>query len=314
MQQKKLPQGIWPVMLTPFDQDDQIDWQAYEQLVSFYLSQGSDGLFATCGSSEIRQLTDDQIIELVRKTITLTAGRVPVVASAIRFTDRSHQIEFAKRVADQGVDAVVFSSNQFGGPNEPEAHLESAMMQMVDALPQTPLGIYEYPNPYKRLVSPSLLGRLAQTGRFAFFKDTCCDLQQLKQKIDAVKGTPLRIYNAYAVSLGDSIDAGCDGFCGTGTNFIFEPFRWLCSSERTDPQLRKEIDKFWPLFLDVVRRAYPMSAKMFLKHRGIDIQAFCRDWDREMAPPTYEQLDQVMQAYEQLSAKLYPDSATLSCS
>jgi 4-hydroxy-tetrahydrodipicolinate synthase len=312
MEVQKLPQGLWPVMLTPFDQDGEIDWKVYDQLISFYITQGADGLFATCGSSEVRKLKDDEIIALAKRAVDIAANQLPVVASAIRFTDRQHQIDMAKRVADTGVDAVVFSSNQFGAEQESESHLQSALFEMAEALPDIPLGVYEYPNPYKRLISPDLLGQIARTGKYVFFKDTCCNLAQLKQKIDAAKGTSLRVYNADVLTLAESLDAGCDGFCGTGMNFIFEPFKWLCSSERFDIQKRESLNQFWPDFLKVVRMGYPMSAKMFLKQRGIDIQPVCRDWDRHLEPPTSDQIDRLMRQYQVLSSQLASENMSVS--
>ena len=47
------PGGVWPVMLTPFRNTGEIDLDALEQLVEWYINQGSSGLFAVCQSSEM---------------------------------------------------------------------------------------------------------------------------------------------------------------------------------------------------------------------------------------------------------------------
>ena len=41
------------------------------------------------------------------------------------------------------------------------------------------------PMPYKRIVSPKVIAYLADTGRVSFMKDTCCDANQVKEKIRA---------------------------------------------------------------------------------------------------------------------------------
>jgi 4-hydroxy-tetrahydrodipicolinate synthase len=57
------------------------------------------------------------------------------------------------------------------------------------------LGLYECPDPYKRVLSPALLSWAAQSNRFVFHKDTCCTTDQIRKKIDSIKeikNTPFR--------------------------------------------------------------------------------------------------------------------------
>ncbi len=46
------PDGIWPTMVTPFDDSGEIDYPALDSMVDWYIENGSNGLFATCQSSE----------------------------------------------------------------------------------------------------------------------------------------------------------------------------------------------------------------------------------------------------------------------
>ena len=32
-----IPSGVWPVMLTPFNSDNSIDWAAFDELVDWYI-------------------------------------------------------------------------------------------------------------------------------------------------------------------------------------------------------------------------------------------------------------------------------------
>lgn len=40
--------GVYPVMLTPFTEDDQVDYESLGRLVDWYIEKGVDGLFADC--------------------------------------------------------------------------------------------------------------------------------------------------------------------------------------------------------------------------------------------------------------------------
>ena len=58
--------GVWPVMLTPFDENRQIDWESLKKLIDWYIAAGVHGLFANCQSSEMFFLSDDESLRLTR--------------------------------------------------------------------------------------------------------------------------------------------------------------------------------------------------------------------------------------------------------
>ena len=41
-------QGVWPVMITPFTADGEIDYASLERLIAWYEQGGATGLFAAC--------------------------------------------------------------------------------------------------------------------------------------------------------------------------------------------------------------------------------------------------------------------------
>ena len=97
------------------------------------------------------------------------------------------QIREAQTVIDAGVDAYVFISNQFAKENESEDVAKKNIEYLLDHIDGDMFGVYECPAPYKRLLSPELLKWCAETEKFAFLKDTCCDLDQLEAKCKAVE-------------------------------------------------------------------------------------------------------------------------------
>ena len=67
--QKVFPGGVWPVMLTPFTQQGQVDYPALERLVDWYIDHGVKGLFAVCQSSEMFALSLDERVEIARRVV-----------------------------------------------------------------------------------------------------------------------------------------------------------------------------------------------------------------------------------------------------
>ena len=45
---KNFNNGVWPVMLTPFTDDNRVDYDSLEKLINWYIENGVAGLFADC--------------------------------------------------------------------------------------------------------------------------------------------------------------------------------------------------------------------------------------------------------------------------
>ena len=69
-------------MLTPFTEQDQVDEQALDAMLDLYLEAGVAGIFVNCLSSEVFHLSPDEQLQIVRKVLEKTDGRIPVVAGA----------------------------------------------------------------------------------------------------------------------------------------------------------------------------------------------------------------------------------------
>ena len=46
-------EGVWPVMITPWKENNTPDFKALEALTNWYVEKGCDGIFAVCQSSEM---------------------------------------------------------------------------------------------------------------------------------------------------------------------------------------------------------------------------------------------------------------------
>ena len=64
---RNIPDGVYPTMVTPFTDDNKIDYNGVEQLLEWYWKNGVDGIFAICQSSEIFFLSFEERLEMVKQ-------------------------------------------------------------------------------------------------------------------------------------------------------------------------------------------------------------------------------------------------------
>lgn len=274
----KLPKGLWPVMITPFTTSNHIDLEGLESLTNMYLEAGANGMFANCLSSEMYQLTSEERLFLTSNVVKLCKDKVPVVATGTFSRDITTNSEFIKKIYDTGVDAVILITSLLVEPDENEDILKARLEQIMAETGNIPLGVYECPVPYKRLLSPAIMQWMAATERFIYHKDTSCNSLSLAKKAFAVEGTNFGVYNADTSTALDSLDSGSRGISPISANFYPEPYSYLLKEYFTNGRT-KELDRlhaFLTMMDRVTHSFYPYAAKLFLQKRGLKIETNTR--------------------------------------
>lgn len=259
--------GVWPVMLTPFQRDGNLDMDGIRSLVSWYISQGCDGLFAVCQSSEMFCLSLDERIDLAREVVRLSAGRLPVLASG-HVSDRlKDQAAELCALADCGVDGLVLVTNRLVvSPQEDDRTMLQNLRRLLKELPRgIPLGFYECPYPFKRLLTADVLHFCLDSGRFRFIKDTSCDVDSIREKLRILQGSDMMLYNANTATLLDSLAAGAHGYTGVMANFHPRLYRWLTRHWQDRPREAQELQAILSMCALIELKKYPSCAKRYLR-------------------------------------------------
>jgi 4-hydroxy-tetrahydrodipicolinate synthase len=266
---KVLPNGVYPTMLTPFNKNNEIDYQDVEKLISFYSEAGTEGIFAVCQSSEMFYLTIEERVKLTRFIVDNASKSMTIIASGHIADTVELQIEDAKKIAAQGIHSYVFISNKLDPYNMGDDIFKKNAQKLLEAIPDMAFGIYECPYPYKRLISPELLKWCADTGRFSFLKDTCCDSRMIEKKLKAVEGSSLKIFNANSSTLLQTMKMGVSGFSGVMGNFHPDLYKWLCDNYTKEPKKAELVSDFLGIASVIETRNYPSCGKYYLTLKKI---------------------------------------------
>lgn len=267
--------GLWPVMLTPFTKEGEIDYDGLKRLIDWYVTQGATGLFAVCQSSEMFFLSLRERVELA--SFVKRHAPVTVIASGHVSWSPSDQAEELRRIAETGGDAIVLITNRMADEGEDSTVWLRRTEALMNALPEeTPLGLYECPYLYKRLVSPEELRFCAGSGRFQFLKDTCCDMNTIRERLSILEGSPLELYNANTATLLESLRCGAAGFSGVMANIHPQLYDWLLRHYDSEPERAERLQAGLTYASMMEGRLYPVNAKQYLRGEGLPITNRCR--------------------------------------
>jgi len=297
-----------PVMLMPFNEDKSIDYVSLEKLIEFYLNAGAEGLFANCLSSEMFELTKDEMIESVTFVINKVNGRVPVVATGTFQENIKEQAHFVKEIYKTGVDAVIVITSLLAGEEDDDSVFETNVRELIELTPNIPLGFYECPLPYKRVLSANFLGELVKTKRVIYHKDTSLNMVSIESKLrETVDEPAFGLYDAYMVHAVESLKAGSKGLSCIQGNYFPELIVWLCENYNSIENSSKviEVQKFLREQMDVIHYAYPASAKYYLSLNNFPINITCRRTDIEdLDESTKQRIEELKKDYEILRSTL----------
>ncbi len=286
--------GVYPTMITPY-KNGKIDEAGVRALVRFYWEKGCDGIFATCQSSEILFLSTEEkvlltgiVVDESKKLAKTDKSRAPmmIVASGHTSDSLEDQAKELSAVAAEGPDALILISNRLDIANTSDEAWIADAEKLLEKLPKDiPLGIYECPKPYKRLLTDKIMKWCIETGRFYFIKDTCCDADVIRHRLEICRGSHLEIFNANAQTLLETLKAGASGYCGVMANMHPELYVKLFRMDYNTKEASL-LQDYLALTAMVESISYPCSAKDFLnRFRGIDIETYARSADENAYTP-----------------------------
>lgn len=272
---KNIPDGVFPTMITPYTNENEVDYENVKRMAQWYVKKGCQGIFAVCQSSEMFFLSLDERVKIAKTVKEAVGPNVCVVASGHIGNSLEEQAYELNAMAETGCDGIVFISNRLDLQNDGDSvWIKNAEKLLSRIKTDIPLGIYECPHPYKRVLTQNLLEWCKETERFVFIKDTCCRPDILKQRLDLLRGSNVKLFNANGQSVLYSLFLGAAGYSGVMANFHPELYVWLCSHK--DHPFAESLQRFLSLFAFTESLPYPVTAKYHMTLEGIPVTLHSR--------------------------------------
>ena len=102
---------LMTAIITPFDNNEKIDFSALKKLTEHLLATGSKGFVVGGTTGETPTLTEDEKLELYQKFVEIVDGRVPIVAGA-GSNNTAQTIDFIKKISEKGEKSPISADFQ----------------------------------------------------------------------------------------------------------------------------------------------------------------------------------------------------------
>ena len=161
----------YTALLTPF-KDNQLDINAYRNLVDFQIENGTHGLVPVGTTGESPTLSHDEHKKLVEVCVEQANGRVPVIAGA-GSNSTSEAVDFVKHACSAGADGLLVVTPYYNKPTQ------SGLLAHYNELIKNsskPIIIYDIPGRSVIKMSDNTMAELAKNDLIVGVKDATADL------------------------------------------------------------------------------------------------------------------------------------------
>ncbi|TCL61799.1 4-hydroxy-tetrahydrodipicolinate synthase [Hydrogenispora ethanolica] len=164
-------------MVTPFDQDLQVNYAAAQDLATRLLDSGSDGLVVAGTTGESPTLTKQEKLQLFRAVVEAVGSKGTVIAGTGSY-DTAESIELTKEAEKTGVDGVLLVAPYYNKPPQEGLYRHFKAIAQATSLPAI---VYNIPSRTNVNVSVETMVRLAEIPNIVGIKESTGNLAQASE-------------------------------------------------------------------------------------------------------------------------------------
>jgi len=171
--------GSMVALITPMYENGDIDFDALEKLVNFHIEAGTKAIVSVGTTGESATLNHDEHIEVMKKTIEYSNGRIPVVAGT-GANSTSEAIELTEAAKDINADACLLVTPYYNKPTQEGLYQHYKKIAESVEIDQI---LYNVPGRTGVDMSVDTVARLANIENIIGVKDATGDLNVAKSLI-----------------------------------------------------------------------------------------------------------------------------------
>ncbi|MBD3206885.1 4-hydroxy-tetrahydrodipicolinate synthase [Candidatus Bathyarchaeota archaeon] len=264
--------GSWPALVTPFTDEDKVNFEVLRQLVNFHAENESNGVLLLGSTGEAILLSQEERSKIIDVVIDEVNSSIPVMVGVAAMTTRQtiKNAEYAKEV---GADAGLMVQPPYIKPNQ--SSLYHYFKDVADSV-DLPLVIYNNPERCGVNIEPETIARLSKHENIVAIKEAGPNPYGVMRTVELTRGefNVLCCDCAFYALIPVVMSSGGKGTSNvTGTMCPRELAK--ISKPWEDYQdvltMREELYKILPLIRMMYSESNPVPLKWALNHIGAKV-------------------------------------------
>ncbi|MRH42316.1 4-hydroxy-tetrahydrodipicolinate synthase [Aquibacillus halophilus] len=172
--------NVLTAMVTPFDDQMQLDLSKTTELINYLLDNGTDGLVVAGTTGESPTLTDEEKVQLFKHVVKVVDKRVPVIAGT-GTNNTQATIELTKKAEESGVDAILLVTPYYNKPSQEGLYAHFSAIANETNLP---IMLYNIPGRTVVQIALDTVVSLSKISNIVSVKESSGDLDSISQIIE----------------------------------------------------------------------------------------------------------------------------------
>jgi 4-hydroxy-tetrahydrodipicolinate synthase len=202
------PQGIVTALVTPFREDERIDFNAWQRIIDVQMESGVDGLLAAGGQGEFYSLDEEERTVALRFCRQAVGGRAALYGNVGAVSTRE-TVRLAQRGEAEGIDYAVVITPYYLRPSQDE--LVQHYCDVCRAV-RIPVLAYNIPERTGVELTVETLRRIAHLcENFAGLKDSTGKLDQIPELAAIGLDRPFSVFVGRDHLILEALERGATG-------------------------------------------------------------------------------------------------------
>ena len=187
-------QGAGVALVTPFDENLSIDYEALGRLIEMQIREQTDALIVCGSTGEPATMTREEKLSVIRFAVEITGGRIPVIAGS-GGNNTSDVVAFSNEAMEAGADALLVVTPFYNKATQEGLYRHYKLL--ADTVP-LPIIMYNVPSRTGCNLLPQTAVRLAKDcSNLVGVKEASGDISQVAKlsKLARQEGVDLAIYS-----------------------------------------------------------------------------------------------------------------------
>ncbi len=166
--------GLLTALITPLDENDNIDFKTLEPLVERQIASRVNGLVIAGSTGEGSSLSDEEYYELIKAVIDYSKGRIPIIAGTVGVSTAS-VCEKVSVLSNMNIEGLMCTAPHYIRPEQEGLYQHFKAINNASTLP---IMVYLHPGRTGCDMSDSTVLRLASLDKIVALKDCSGDIEK----------------------------------------------------------------------------------------------------------------------------------------
>lgn len=169
--------GSGVALITPFNEDMSINYSKLEELIEWHITNKTDALIIAGTTGEASTLPDEDHIEIVRRSVEITKGRIPIIAGT-GSNDTKHGIELSIQCEKAGADGLLIVTPYYNKTNR--QGLINHYLSIAENI-NIPIILYNVPGRTGMSIPVDVVKELSENPKIVGLKEASGDISYLAE-------------------------------------------------------------------------------------------------------------------------------------